>query len=61
MYVQLLAALFGLVGLEIIKYSYAGAATDPNEDFSGENHHPGIVENNIEVCVTIAIYATVKQ
>ncbi|XP_050553146.1 probable ubiquitin carboxyl-terminal hydrolase FAF-X isoform X2 [Spodoptera frugiperda] len=25
-----------------------GAATDPNEDFSGENHHHSIVENNIE-------------
>uniref|UniRef100_A0A2A4J087 ubiquitinyl hydrolase 1 n=1 Tax=Heliothis virescens TaxID=7102 RepID=A0A2A4J087_HELVI len=25
-----------------------GAATDPNEDFSGETHHHSIVENNIE-------------
>ncbi|XP_047040633.1 probable ubiquitin carboxyl-terminal hydrolase FAF-X isoform X3 [Helicoverpa zea] len=25
-----------------------GAATDPNEDFSGETHHHTIVENNIE-------------
>ncbi|KAF9415212.1 hypothetical protein HW555_007088 [Spodoptera exigua] len=25
-----------------------GAATDPNEDFSGESHHHSIVENNIE-------------
>lgn len=26
-----------------------GAATDPNEDFSGEIQHHTIVENNIEV------------
>ncbi|XP_028043113.1 probable ubiquitin carboxyl-terminal hydrolase FAF-X isoform X2 [Bombyx mandarina] len=25
-----------------------GAATDPNEDFSGESHHHSILENNIE-------------
>lgn len=30
-----------------------GAATDPNEDFSGESHHHSAVENNIEVCTNV--------
>ncbi|XP_069354342.1 ubiquitin carboxyl-terminal hydrolase 9X isoform X2 [Maniola hyperantus] len=45
---SVLQQLYCVRAVRDVLLTVQGAATDPNEDFSGEAHHHNIIENNIE-------------